>query len=105
MSDQTILSPTKKIMLEINSLESKKEELEIELKKRNSSYLAGEITFGIGLIFIFIFPGLWFLWMFFITLGLLTWISAIVQRKELNVQIAQTRKDLASKKDQLILTE
>ncbi len=105
MSDQAILSPAKKIMLEINSLEALKEDLEIELKKKNSRYTAGEVTFGIGLIFIFIFPGIWFLWLFFITLGLLTWISAVIQRKELNAQIAQTRKDLATKRDQLIRAE
>jgi len=105
MSDQANLSPAKKIMLEINSLEASKEDLEIELKKKNSRYTAGEVTFGIGLIFIFIFPGLWYLWLFFITLGLITWISAIVQRKDLNMQVTQIRKDLATKRDQLIRTE
>lgn len=96
------------IIRELSNLEEELFKSERELKsyedKVNSTKnnrTAGSVVLLIGILGILFFFNLWYLWLFLITIGGLTYVTAIIKQKTLRTSISIVEENLAGIKSDI----
>lgn len=97
-----IPSTPQDLQLEINRLENINEDLEDEFKKKSSRVMSGQIAFGIGLVGIILLSIVWWLWIFLMIIGILTWLSNIGKKNEIAGEIKSNKAKIRRDRDLLI---
>ena len=95
------------IIIELSNLEEELFKSERELKSyedkfnsAKSNRTAGSVVLLVGILGIFFFYNLWYLWLFLIIIGGLTYLTAITKQKTIRSSIAIVEENLAGiKKD------